>query len=276
MDAKPSSALAADDFRRVALLWIVPALLGVAAATIVAAISPLGWWLAVVGLVLGALIGWLIVVNRERWLLSACGLSAAQPSDADDNPRLHNLLESVCLTTGVDLEATFILDRPQINLLVVGSHPNTATLLVTRGLVDSLERIEMEALTALAVGRVRDSHTVSLTTLLSTLGLASVLAESSNSVFVRLVARPMAWVTRRRLVKALGGYDDIEADCAAVRITNYPPGLIAAFERARSIGVRVEAGRTIAALWLIDPEAAGAASSGRADLLSRIAVLREL
>ncbi len=263
-----------------AVVAIVIALLGVASWIVAAAI-------VIVGIALGAAVGWTFVTKGERRLRAALGIDQSQSVTEQDQPRLYNLLESICLTTGVDLEDVLVLNRPQVNLLVLGSEPHAATLVVTQGLVDSLERIEIEALLALALGQVRDMRTASLTMLNRTVGLPTIVAETSNSALERLLAKPVVWITGRRLAAVLASYDDIDADVTAVGITRYPPGLMAALERASQIGTNVPASKTLSSMWLLAPDAAdasggvsgvssGRASSGRASLTFRIQVLREL
>ncbi|HCB37070.1 MAG TPA: hypothetical protein DEP66_02370, partial [Acidimicrobiaceae bacterium] len=127
----PPAAAPAPPARRLPF-WLFPTAAGAALGAVVAALSPLGWWLTAVGVVLGAAV-WAHAHSRaERWLRRAAGFDAAVPSDAAADPRLHNLLESVCLTGGVEIAAAFVLERPQANLLVLGRQPHVGTLLVTR------------------------------------------------------------------------------------------------------------------------------------------------
>ncbi len=298
-EARRNKVLRNND-RRVAIMWLAPAVLGavvgIVIGAVVALVVPFGWLigvlLVIVGTAAGALAGAKTVAKSESWLRDAVGLSRALPATEQDHPRLHNLLESLCLSTGVDLEEVLILDQPQVNLLTLGSTPHSTTLLLTRGLVESLDRIETEALLALALGKIRDDHTTDLTMILRTVGLPSVLVENTSSGLVRLIARPALWFTSRRLSVALAGHDDIDADLLAAGITRYPPGLIAALEKASEIGTNVVSGLsvspTLSALWLLAPDAASpnetgstTASSdatplGRASLQLRIQVLREL
>ena len=262
-------------------MWLVPALLGAVVGVVIGIIvslfaGPL-WLVAglllVIGAVVGALIGYTTVAKSDHWLRAAVGLDRAQLCTPDDQPRLHNLLESLCLTAGVDLEGVFVLDSPQANLLALGANSRSATLLVTRGLVERFERFETEALLALAVGQIRDEQTAERTLLLLTVGLPSVLAETAHSALVRLAAKPAVWFTRRRLADLQADIDDIATDVTAAGITRYPPGLVAAFERASQVGTNVGASATLAPLWLLAPDAD---SAGRASLQFRIQVLHEL
>ncbi len=284
-------------------MWLAPAVLGATAGIIIGAVValvvPFGWLigilLVIVGTTAGALVGARTVAKSESWVRDACGLEQAQRSTAQDHPRLHNLLESLSLSTGVDLEEVLILDKPQINLLAFGTAPHSTTLLLTKGLVESLERVEMEALLALALGQIRDDHTADLTVIFRTLGLPTVLSESTNSGLVRLLVKPALLFTSNRLSEALASYDDIDADLLAVSITRYPPGLITALEKASKIGTNVvsESAKpgvspTLKALWLLAPDAQRPAETttaatdldetplARASLQLRIQVLQEL
>src|SRR5262249_55405942 len=73
-------------------------------------------------------------------------LMARSPrADDHDERRLFNILETTAIAAGVPTPRLFLVDQPLINAAAVGSSVRDASVLVTRGLVDSLARAEIEA-----------------------------------------------------------------------------------------------------------------------------------
>lgn len=121
-----------------------PALLRVAVPTLV--VGAVVWW-GLRDLFLRASAVDLI----ERW--------GARPARTDDleERTLVNIVDEVAIGSGVPSPRLFIIDSPAINATAFGRTPEDAVLLVTRGLLDGLDRDETQAIIArlmigLAVG----------------------------------------------------------------------------------------------------------------------------
>lgn len=162
--------------------------------------APLGaWWLfaAVAGLVAAA-----AYFLSDRLALSLAG---ARPVDPEEHPRLHNLVEGLCASAGLPKPELYLVDDPAPNAFSVGRNPTHASLAVTTGLLDKLSRVELEGVVAHELSHIR-SHDILVTT--TAVGLP----------FLRFVLPD-----RRESL----------ADVTGVRLTRYPPGLIAALEKLR-------------------------------------------
>lgn len=284
----PSSTSPDQQLRRAtALSWSVVGLVVGAVVGVVVA--------GVIGLVLGAVVlavvcGVLGMLLVARFLESTLDLTvsgvAAVPAEVDDAPRLFNLLQGLCGTAGVAMPHVAVVDASGINAMVAAdpSHDRPSELIVTKGFVDGLERIEMEGAVAVCLARLR-----------------SGLAEAQTLSVALSVGAPwwILGVVRRRIVSD-ANFDQaiFDADVKGVGITRYPPGLAAAFQRMLSVSTRVEtADFRTAPLWLANPageagathgagsnDTSGAAAGSRVDsaneerppLVERLALLREI
>jgi heat shock protein HtpX len=226
------------------VLLAVAAVVGVAVAGV---LSVLGFPL--IGLALGVLAGGGVV----RWLWSGAEgrvlrAVGAREVSAAEQPGLHNLTEGLCALAGLPKPALYVLDDEAGNAFALGRDPRRAAVVVTTGLLASLERIELEGVLAHELAHVK-AHESRVGT------LASVLAPLGQ------------WA-----VAAIVGDDHEEAaDAAGVAITRYPPGLLRALEKlaAGPTALRVGAKAT-AHLWLAPDPRAGHS------LVHRISALREL
>ena len=209
--------------------------------------------LGFVGLVVGLLIGSGLVALaiRQAPVRVARQVGGRAASDIDQ-PRLHNVLEGLCVATGVPKPELLVLDESAPNVLTYGRGPRDAVIVATSGLLEKLNRIELEGVLAHEL-----SHIKSLDILPDT--LAAAFSASSIS-----------WLGPQPRREAL-------ADLQAVGMTRYPPGLLSALEKLQADTTPMAAGpASIAHLWLKPPETGRRAVPQTNALEDRIEALREL
>lgn len=237
----------------------------------------------ILGVVAGAAAGWAAFTLVPRG--SRAKVDAAIPSrraSEDEFPRYHNLIEGLTLNSGAQRPELRVLDDPALNLAVYGA-PDEGVVVATTGLLDRLERIELEGVLAEALVRLR-AHDAELgmhIAALRSFGLLDVRADDPALASKERAAESLANTLRSRL----GSQREFLGDLGAVDITRYPPGLGAAFERMAEGGTRV-ASATIgtAHLWIADPIGAEAPDAGPvlerfrpdAPLSQRIMLMEEL
>lgn len=214
---------------------VVLGLLGLLAGPVVAAVA-----FVVAGAGAAVLLWW----SSEALVAYRIG---GRAPDAVADARFVNLVEGLCTAAGVHQPLLRVLEDPAINALAAGWRPGRAVLAVTEGALQHLSRIELEAVLADEVMRIRRGDTV---------------APTLSAAAFRLVDK-LAWQRD----------DDIGSDQAAVSLTRYPPGLVSAFDKMESAGVAVgSARRSLGHLWLAEAEDGRA----RLALAERIEALLEL
>jgi len=75
-------------------------------------------------------------------------MSHAKPIEKKDNPELYRLVENLCITAGLPLPKIYIIKEAQPNAFATGRNPKHAVIAVTQGLLDRLERTELEGVIA--------------------------------------------------------------------------------------------------------------------------------
>lgn len=202
--------------------------------------------LVVVALALGAAGAWVVLRPRQDALAAAIG---GRPADAVRDARLLNLVEGLCMVTGIRVPDVRVVEADGLNALAAGRSPASATLVVTTGLVAQLSRIELEGVLAAEIAAIRSERMVPAT-----------------------IAATLPALLARRAPQ--GPPAEIDLDRAAVALTRYPPGLIGGLQKMAEDGTAVSADPLLDDLWLAAPR--GGAEGGRTPLAERIEALAEL
>ncbi len=239
----------------------------------------------------------------------ALAVSRAKPADPEVYRRLHNIVEGLCIAGGLPKPRVYIVDDPAPNAFATGRDPKHAAIAVTTGLLEKLNRVELEGVIAHELSHIRNYDILVSTlavTLVGTIAIVTDIAirmmwwnggrvrrdgDHGNSgnplailgfvllIFAPIIARAMqATISRRR---------ETLADVSACQLTRYPPGLISALEKLRDdTTVTHSASTATAHLWIEQPMS-GVGDEGRLrsfhrmfdthpPLDERISLLREL
>ncbi|MEP7202186.1 MAG: M48 family metalloprotease [Ilumatobacteraceae bacterium] len=238
----------------------------------------------------------------------ALAVSRAKPADPQQYQRLHNLVEGLCIAAGLPKPRVFIVEDPAPNAFATGRNPKHAAIAVTTGLLEKLNRVELEGVIAHELSHVRNYDILVSTLAVTLVGSIALLTnigmrmmwwnggrerregdrDGGNPlailglvllIFAPIIAKLMqAAVSRRR---------ETLADVSACQMTRYPPGLISALEKLRDDTTVTHSATTATAhLWIEQPMS-GVGDHGKFGALNRmfdthppleerIALLREL
>ncbi len=190
----------------------------------------------------------MLVQQADALVLSRIG---ADPVDPHTHARVQNLVDGLSVSAGVPTPTLLVLDDPATNACSVGRDPRHASIIVTRGLLETLPRIELEGVLAHELSHIKNHDTA-----LATVAIALVGA-----------------VAPGLLPKAIGPDSEAAADVSGVALTRYPPGLISALETMRDDGATLRSpNRAVAHLWIVGPSD----HPSHPPLEERIQALREL
>ncbi len=280
-------------------------------------------FLALVGAGIGALTGYglagtivalvisAVIAFASYWKADAIALrvSRAHPADPEQYQRLHNLVEGLCIASGLPKPRIYIVDDPAPNAFATGRNPRHAAIAVTTGLLEKLNRVELEGVLAHELSHIRNYDILVGTLAVTLVGAIAILTDTairlmwwnggrvprngdrengSNPlaivgfallIFAPILAKAMqATISRQR---------ETLADVSACQMTRYPPGLISALEKLRDDTTVTHSASTATAHMWIEQPMAGVGDRGRLGgihrmfdthppLEERIALLREL
>ncbi len=262
--------------------------------------------LTLVGLAVGQLIGNGVggtvvalvmsggVAFLSYWKADAIALavSRATPADPQQYQRLHNLVEGLCIAAGLPKPRVYVVDDPAPNAFATGRNPKHAAIAVTTGLLEKLNRVELEGVIAHELSHIRNYDILVSTlavTLVGAIALVTQLAirmmwwnggrerrsgdrgDSTNPLaFIGFALLIFAPILSRLMQAAISRKRETLADVSACQMTRYPPGLISALEKLRDDCTVTHAASTATAhLWIEQPMS-GVADRGRLGSINRL------
>lgn len=201
----------------------------------------------VLALIVAAAVVWFLHRDIDARALASTGARPLRPEQA---PRLANLVDGVADLVGIAAPDLAVVDGSDLDAGVVG-YRGSGVLIVTSGLLDSVERVELEGVVARELVVLRA-------------GLAS-----RRTVAHGLVGWFAGGLGTRLAGPAPSLDDDVAVDLAAVRVTRFPPGLSDALRGCA--GSDAPTRPASAALWMV-----GDGAAARSRLEVRAAALDEL
>ena len=286
----------------ITLVFLVIIAVPVGALLALAGVGPAAW---LVGLVLA---GAAFFVASMRSTAVVLKLGRAVPADPETYARLHNVVQGLCVASGLPKPGLYVIDDAAPNAFAAGRRPEHAVVAVTTGLLDALNRVELEAVLAFELSQIKSGDTAPGTLAVTTVGFKVLLADlcvrgkwwnggrlgrSDNKAGgaeylggIGLALLALSPLFAKVLHLGLASDRVALTDISAVEMTRFPPGLVDALEKLSLDRTVVHAGTRVAAhLWLAAPIAMADAEGSFANrnrlfavhppLEERIAALRE-
>jgi heat shock protein HtpX len=103
--------------------------------------------------------------------------TGARPLDRRSDPRTYNLLENLCISRGIAVPALRVIETPALNAFASGIHEKQYSVTVTRGLLDTLDDRELEAVLAHELTHIRNRDVRLLVIAVIFVGIFSFVGE---------------------------------------------------------------------------------------------------
>ena len=178
-------------------------------------------------------------------------ISRARPVDRQTEPYLVNTVEGLAIAAGLPVPKAYVIDDPSPNAFATGRNPEHAAIAVTTGLVQLMNRQELEGVLAHELSHIKNYDTLLQTlaavlagtvTLISEWMLRSFLwggrrnREDSGQfgaimAIVALVLAVLAPFAAMLIQMAISRKREYLADASAAVLTRYPPGLAGALRK---------------------------------------------
>jgi heat shock protein HtpX len=207
----------------------------------------------------------------------ALAASRAKPADGPEYRRYHNLVEGLCIAAGLPKPRLYVVDDPAPNAFATGRNPKHAAVAVTTGLLEKMNRVELEGVLAHELSHVKNYDILVSTVAVTAVGAVALMADlgmrflwfggragrrdNNDSgplglilvilAFALLILAPFA---AQLMQFAMSRRRELLADASGVQLTRYPPGLISALEKLRDDQAVVHhATRATAQMWIEQP-----------------------
>jgi len=233
----------------------------------------------VTGLVIALVIATVLSVSSylygDRLVLAS---SRAREVGAQDEPRLHNLVEGLAIAAGIPKPRIYVVPEQAPNAFATGRDPEHASIAVTDGLLATMDRVELEGVIGHELAHVLDRDMLLGTIVATLVGAVVLMSEflmrswfwgglggrrgNDNRGgpatlilfgvgFALMVLAPIAGEVIKR---AVSRNREFLADAQGAMLTRYPPGLASALRKiGASPSAMHSANNATAHLWLSQP-----------------------
>ena len=213
---------------------------------------------------------WMSYFNSDKLALATSRARALRPNDSLEERKIQHLVENLSITAGVPLPKIYIIDDSAPNAFATGRDPKHASIALTRGLIEKLNKVEIEGVIAHELSHVRNWDILLSTVSITLVGIVTLLADwfmrvrisqndhdrnSGNAlVIIGIILAVLAPMFARLLQLAISRKREFLADASGAMLTRYPEGLASALEKiaAYPTGMRV-ANRATAHLFIANP-----------------------
>jgi heat shock protein HtpX len=178
-------------------------------------------------------------------------LTRAKPIEKKDNPEFYRVVENLCITAGLPLPKIYILNEAQPNAFATGRDPKHAAVAVTTGLLEKLERTELEGVIAHELSHIGNRDALLQTVVVVLVGIIAFMANvffrarffnsrdnnregGQIAIIFFLIGLAMAILAplAAELIKlAISRRREFLADASGALLTRYPEGLASALEK---------------------------------------------
>jgi len=236
------------------------------------ATGPVG---AVIALVIAAALSIGSYRYGDRIVLAS---ARAKEVSREEEPRLHNIVEGLSIAAGIPKPRVYVVPEAAPNAFATGRDPEHASVAVTKGLLEMMDRVELEGVIAHELSHVVDRDILVGTIVATLVGTVVLLSEffmrswwwggfrgrrgndsgggGAEALifalgFVLLILAPIAG----QIIKfAVSREREYLADAQGAMLTRYPPGLASALRKiAAAPHAMRSANNATAHLWLDQP-----------------------
>ena len=232
-----------------------------------------GWFGLVLALAIALIMGLSGYYRGDKIVLAT---SRARHVTHDDEPQLFNVVEEMSIAAGNPMPAVYVIDDTATNAFATGRNPEHASIAVTSGLIQKLNREELQGVVAHEMSHVRNYDILYATLVGIMVGTIVLMADfflrwgfwgggrrregagggwfALVMLVVSLMLAILAPIAARLVQLAISRRRESLADASAVELTRNPNGLANALEKiARDQEVLEVANRATAHLYIANP-----------------------
>jgi heat shock protein HtpX len=176
-------------------------------------------------------------------------ISRAQLIEKEKNPELYRIVENLSITAGLPLPKIYVIPESQPNAFATGRNPENAVIVVTRGLLEKLERTELEGVIAHELAHIGNRDILLGTVIVILVAIVSTLSdyflrisslrrkqdserERGSILFLfGILAAVLAPIAATLIRLAISRKRELLADATGALLTRYPEGLARALEK---------------------------------------------
>lgn len=175
----------------------------------------------------------------------------AHPASRTEHRMLFHATESMAIAAGLPMPRLYVMNSPEINAFASGRDPKHAVICVTTGMLETLNKQELEGVVAHEMAHIAnfDIRFMTLTAIL--IGMISIIAElflrslwlSNNDerggraqiifLIIGIALSILAPIAAQLVSLAISRKREYLADATGAKLTRYPQGLANALKKIK-------------------------------------------
>lgn len=207
--------------------------------------------------------------NSDKIVLS---LNKARVATKEEYAQLNNILEGLCLATGLPMPKLYVMEDSAMNAFATGRNPKHAVICVTTGLLNRMDKYEIEGVLAHELSHIRNYDILLSTITIVMVGFIVIISDAFSRGFIRgrssdddnkasgilmligLVFIILSPIFANLMKLAISRNREYLADASAVEITRNKEGLISALRKLEGDTEALEqANKSSASLFIVNP-----------------------
>ncbi len=218
-------------------------------------------------------VGFALIMNVGSYWYSdkvVLRMTHAVPADSAQHRDLINVVENLSITAGLPMPKVYVVNDPAPNAFATGRDPEHAVVAATTGLLQMLERTELEGVMAHELAHIGNRDMLVMTVAVVLAGFIAILADffmrtlfwgggsdkNKHPAFlvVAIVGIILAPLAAQLIQMAVSRKREYLADASGALLTRYPEGLASALEKISSYGRPMQhTSHATAHLFISDP-----------------------
>ncbi len=244
------SAISANIWKSYLILFLFIVFAGTVAYVIGQA-TDYGPSLGVVIFIVSIIYSWVSYFYSDKMVLATSG---AKELKKHDHPALFHLVENLAIGDGMPMPKVYIIDDPSPNAFATGRDPKHAAVAVTTGILERLNKTELEGVLAHELSHVKNYDTRLLAITAVLVGFIALITDlfmrqlfwgglnrsNDNSraqgifFIIAIILAVLAPIVASLIQLAVSRKREFLADASGALLTRYPEGLARALEKISS------------------------------------------
>lgn len=214
------------------------------------------------------LMSWVSYFYSDKMVIAMTG---AKPVSRENYRELYNIVENLCITAGLPVPKIYIINDPQPNAFATGRNPKNSAVAVTTGLLEILDRSELEGVIAHELSHIGNYDMLVSTVAVTLYGIVAMISDmflrisfysgrsrdsrqSPIFMIIAIVGAILAPIAALLIQLAISRKREFLADASGALLTRYPEGLASALEKIGRYSRPMQRSSTATAhLFLDDP-----------------------
>ncbi len=230
------------------------------------------------GLILAAIIAILMTFGSyyasDKIVLA---ISKAKPIEKKDYPYLYNVVEGLAIAAGLPKPRCCLIDDTAPNAFASGRNPRNSVIVVTKGLLEKLNRVELEGVIAHEMAHIKNYDVLVQTLAVVMVGIVALLSDwilrsflwgggkrkgrsrggggaAALFILIAILLATLSPLVAQLLRFSISRKREFLADASGALLTRYPPGLASALRKLAEDREPLEvANKATAHLYIVNP-----------------------